>query len=212
MRRILLACAALALLSVPAMADPGTGDCTGNPHNCSGGGDTGGGGTGTGTTITNTNTNNNTNTNTNTLSNSNTNSNSNEVTVSPTINNTSSATGGNANATGGNANASAQGGQGGNASSNSGGNTQSVNFRNPHQVGAISVSVAASGICTGQATAVSGGFTMFSVGVSHISIDPECSKREAFRLGITSDDPEIRGIARKVYLNLDAVKEVLGTK
>jgi len=129
------------------------------------------------------------------------------VTVSPTINNSSSAQGG--NATGGNANASAQGGAGGNASANNAGNTQSVNIKNPATVGAISVSVAASGQCTGQATAVSGGFTMFSVGVSHVSIDPECSKREAFRLGISSDDPEIRALARKVFLDLDAVKAVL---
>jgi len=196
MKRTIFAAAILALMSVPAFADTNTGggnDCTGNcPNN---------GGTGGGTytnTVSPTITVSPTNTNVNVNAPSNTNSNSNSVTVSPTINNASSATGGNASASA----------QGGNASANNAGNTQSVNIKNPATVGAISVSVAASGTCTGQATAVSGGFTMFSVGVSHISIDPECSKREAFRLGISSDDPEIRSLARKVFLDLDAVKAV----
>lgn len=196
MKRTIFAAAILALLSVPAFADTNTGggnDCTGN---C--GGNASGGGT-YNTTISPTITVSPTNTNVNVNAPSNTNSNSNNVTVAPVINNASNAT----------ANAAANSASNSAASANNAGNIQNVSIKNPATVGAISVSVAASGQCTGQATAVSGGFTMFSVGVSHVSIDPECSKREAFRLGISSDDPEIRALARKVYLDLDAVKAVL---
>jgi len=202
MKRLFLMLAALALLSAPAFADTNTGggnDCTGN---CAV--DPGGSGSTINSTISPTISPTNSNSNSNVVAPVNSNSNSNAVTVAPTITNSNNSSAAANSASNSASNAAS------NASSSSGGNTQSVNFRSPHQVGSISVAVAASGACTGQATAVSGGFTVFSVGVSHISVDPECAKREAFRLGISSGDPAMMELARKIFMNLDAVKEVLG--
>lgn len=137
----------------------------------------------------NNNTNNNTNTNTNTNNNTNNNDNKNTNT------NTSSAVSQSNNT---NAN-----------SADNSGNSQSVKFENPHQVGSISSFVAASGPCTGAAASVSGGFTMFSFGIGYSALEAECQKREAIRLGFTSGNPQAEAVALKVFMSLDAVKKVL---
>jgi len=88
--------------------------------------------------------------------------------------------------------------------SSNGGNR--ISYRDRLQ--APSLGGPASGPCTG----FSGGVSVPGFGFNGASVDDECNKREAYRLGSISSDPEIRAIAKKIYLSLDVVKAVTQPK
>jgi len=52
----------------------------------------------------------------------------------------------------------------------------------------------------------SGGWIAGSFGIGGSFEDKECTRREAYRMGISSADADIRAAAKSVYFNLEAVK------
>lgn len=84
----------------------------------------------------------------------------------------------------------------------SGGQGGSVN--NPGQVGAIGISIAAAGSCTGEAVGGALGLMSVTVAAEHIGVDKPCSDRDLLRIGadiaVKLNSPEV---AKKVIAGFD---------
>lgn len=89
------------------------------------------------------------------------------------------------------------------------GNSQNVTFKSAKNVRqAPDLGVLPSGPCTGGSGQGTVGAAGFAFGIGVATVDENCSKLETVRVGMASDDPQIRDLAKRVYLSIEWVQDV----